>query len=292
MKKIIFLSLVLLLILVGCSNDSKEDNQSVSKSLDYTITGIEPGAGITEVTQNTINEYDELEGWTLSESSTAGMLAELDDAIKNEEPIIITGWSPHHMFIKHDLKYLEDPKKGMGEVEEVRTLVNKKLKNEKPSLYKILDQFSWDVKDLEMVMNDAQDTSFEEAADRWIQDNQKKVDEWFDGVEEIKSEDVELASVPWESEKASAAVIKQALEEKGYTVKITEVDPAILFEAVSNGDVDGTVAPWLPHTQGHLYEKHEGEFEDLGANLKGAKNGLVVPEYMDIDSIEDLEAKK
>ncbi|NAP01161.1 glycine/betaine ABC transporter, partial [Halomonas sp. MG34] len=34
------------------------------------------------------------------------------------------------------------------------------------------------------------------------------------------------------------------------------------------------------------------DFVDLGANLDGAKIGLVVPEYMeDINSIEDLKAK-
>ncbi|HWJ78070.1 MAG TPA: glycine/betaine ABC transporter, partial [Niallia sp.] len=29
--------------------------------------------------------------------------------------------------------------------------------------------------------------------------------------------------------------------------------------------------------------------EDLGTNLEGTKLGLVVPSYMDIDSIEDLK---
>ena len=37
-----------------------------------------------------------------------------------------------------------------------------------------------------------------------------------------------------------------------------------------------------------IYAKYEAEIDDLGANLEGAKIGLVVPAYMDIDSIEDL----
>lgn len=45
-------------------------------------------------------------------------------------------------------------------------------------------------------------------------------------------------------------------------------------------------------TQGHLYDKHEDEVVDLGSNLEGLQNGFVVPEYMDIDSIEDLEPKE
>lgn len=34
------------------------------------------------------------------------------------------------------------------------------------------------------------------------------------------------------------------------------------------------------------------DFVDLGENLKGTKTGFVVPTYMDIDSIEDLQPKK
>ena len=46
-----------------------------------------------------------LEGWELLESSTAGMLASLDAAIRNEEPIVVTGWTPHWKFSAYDLKY-------------------------------------------------------------------------------------------------------------------------------------------------------------------------------------------
>ena len=52
----------------------------------------------------------ELDDWTLVEGSSAAMVAELKKAYMNQEPIIITGWSPHWMFSSFDLKYLEDPK--------------------------------------------------------------------------------------------------------------------------------------------------------------------------------------
>ena len=41
-----------------------------------------------------------------------------------------------------------------------------------------------------------------------------------------------------------------------------------------------------------IYEQYEGEFEDLGPNLTGAKIGLAVPSYMEIDSLADLKPKK
>ena len=82
---------------------------------------------------------------------------------------------------------------------------------------------------------------------------------------------------------------RQVLEELGYEVTVTDVDPAVVFQAIANGEADATVAPWLPVTQGHHYEEHEGNFEDLGANSTDTRNGIVVPEYMDIESIEELE---
>ena len=71
---------------------------------------------------------------------------------------------------------------------------------------------------------------------------------------------------------------------------MTPVDPAIMFEAIANGQADANLAPWLPSTHSSFYEKHQGRtLLTLGENLTGTQNGLVVPEYMDIDSIEDLQ---
>lgn len=68
--------------------------------MEYTITGLEPGAGQTELNNQAIEEYENLASWEQETSSTGAMLAALDDAIKNEESIMITAWSPHYMFAK------------------------------------------------------------------------------------------------------------------------------------------------------------------------------------------------
>ena len=62
-----------------------------------------------------------------------------------------------------------------------------------------------------------------------------------------------------------------------------------MWTGVAEGSLDAHVAGWLPLTHADYYEKFEGKFEDLGSNLEGTKLGIVVPEYMDIDSIEDLK---
>src|SRR5699024_1725852 len=97
------MSLVLLVAFGdGDNEDAGESNESnISKDVDHTIIGIEPGAGISMATENALEEYDELSDWDVELSSTAAMMSELENAIDKEEPIVITGWNPHWMFAKY-----------------------------------------------------------------------------------------------------------------------------------------------------------------------------------------------
>ena len=53
-----------------------------------------------------------------------------------------------------------------------------------------------------------------------------------------------------------------------------------------------TLAPWLPSTHASFYEKHKENVVDLGENLTGTQKRIGCSEYMDIDSIEDLQPKE
>jgi len=300
---LLVIGLILIIFAAGCgsaedaSNEENEgaegtNEENYSEAVEYTITGIEPGAGITVSTENAIEEYDSLSGWTVETSSTAGMVTLLGEALENEEPIIVTGWNPHWKFAEYDnLKYLEDPKGVYGEAEVIKTLARNGLEEDKPNAYQILDQFYWEVEDMEGIMHEAQQTGeeIEAIATRWVEDNPDKVAEWTEGVEDVDGVPIELVSIPWDSERASSAVVAEVLTQKGFDVTVTPVDVSVVFESIANGDADATLAAWMPITHQEFYEDYEEDFVDLGANLEGAILGLVVPEYMDIDSIEDLE---
>ncbi|CRH90919.1 Glycine betaine/L-proline transport system permease protein proW [Chlamydia trachomatis] len=143
------------------------------------ITGIEPGAGIMDAAKSAQKEYDNLSDWELTVSSTGAMTSSLDKAIRNKEEIVVTGWSPHWMFSKYDLKYLEDPKKLFGEAENINTIARKGLKKDAPEVYRIVDRFHWTQKDMESVMLEINNGKTpEEAAKNWIKQNKKIVQEW------------------------------------------------------------------------------------------------------------------
>ncbi|QUX29465.1 glycine betaine ABC transporter substrate-binding protein [Nocardiopsis akebiae] len=106
------------------------------------IVGIDPGAGLTRVTQEeAMPGYGLDEDFELVTSSTAAMLAELDSAIAEEEPIVVTLWRPHPAYAQYDLKDLEDPEGLMGDAETVHAVGRDGFGEEYPELTGWLEGF-------------------------------------------------------------------------------------------------------------------------------------------------------
>lgn len=158
---------------------SIEDISDHADDLEGRITGIDPGAGIMSLTEDVIDQYGlDVE---LQSGSGATMTSALDTAIDNHEDIVITGWTPHWMFARWDLKYLDDPKNVFGGSEEIDTVVRKGLKEDMPEAYAILDNFSWTPEELGevMLLNQKDDADPYESAKQWVEDNPDIVSEWM-----------------------------------------------------------------------------------------------------------------
>ncbi|MFD2656765.1 glycine betaine ABC transporter substrate-binding protein [Gracilibacillus thailandensis] len=172
---------------IGLVVPSYMDVDSIADLTDeagQTITGIEPGAGVVSAAEKALEEYDNLSDWQVQTSSSGAMTTQLGEAIENEEPIIVTGWSPHWKFSEYDLKYLEDPEGVFGEAETIETMVREGLEEDLPNAYKVLDQFEWTEEDSNSVMLEINNgTDPEEAAADWVEANSDKVAEWTEGVE-------------------------------------------------------------------------------------------------------------
>lgn len=154
--------------------------EDLTNEADKTITGIEPGAGEMTSAQNTIDRYSNLQGWNLLGSSSGAMATALDKAYKDKKDIVVTGWSPHWMFSKYHLKYLEDPKGTMGKGENINTFVRKGLKSDDPKLEKILDKFNWTKSDMQSVMLEIQNGKTpKQASTKWLKANKTLADSWY-----------------------------------------------------------------------------------------------------------------
>lgn len=161
---------------VASIDDLKKED--VQKKLSGTIQGIDPGAGLTRLSEQAVKDYG-LDGYKLQISSEAGMLTTVDRAVRGEKWFVATAWSPHWMFGKHKLRYLDDPKKSLGEAEHVDILARKDFKSDDPEVAAFLSRMKVEIPDLEKAMFDAQETSYDAAVDKYIKDHPDQVKSWI-----------------------------------------------------------------------------------------------------------------
>ncbi len=145
------------------------------------IIGIDPEAGIMRQTREAMDVYG-LQDFMLISGSEISMAAELANAIRRLDWIVVTGWIPHWKFARWNLKFLEDPENVFGGREEIHTIVRKGLREDMPEIYEFLDNFYWTPEDMEQLMlwiEDQRGVYPEDSARRWMRFHRDKVQEWL-----------------------------------------------------------------------------------------------------------------
>lgn len=143
------------------------------------VQGIDPGAGLMQLSEKTIEEYGL--DYDLKSASGAAMTAALKRAIDRGEWIVVTGWTPHWMFGSFDLRFLEDTKGTLGEAEHIDAVVREGFKEDHPEIAAFLTNMHIPLDDLQAAMSEAQDSSYEEAIDDYIANNQERIQGWVEG---------------------------------------------------------------------------------------------------------------
>ncbi len=109
-----------------------------------------------------------------------------------------------------------------------------------------------------------------------------------DTVDENVDKEATIGYVLWDGEIASTNVMKLVLEEAGYDVEIIAVDAGALYQGLADSQFDFTTSAWLPQTQQNYWEQYGDDIDSVAVNLEDCRIGLVVPTYVTIDSIEEL----
>jgi glycine betaine/proline transport system substrate-binding protein len=156
--------------------DSMDQLKSIGDEVDKTIIGIDPGAGLTDVTQNSMMPAYGLDDWTLKTSSTSAMLAALKKATDAKKPIVVTLWRPHWAYGAFPIKDLKDPKGAMGKPDEIHVIGSKAFAKADPGVVAALKNFKMDpdtLTDLEtVVLRQYGDGKYQEGVKAWAKDHQ------------------------------------------------------------------------------------------------------------------------
>ena len=142
------------------------------------IVGIDAGAGIMKAADKALIEYDM--DYKLLTASEAAMTASLKKAIDGEKWVVVTGWTPHWMFSRVDLKMLEDPKGVFGDAEQIKTIARKGFSEDHPYVAEFLTNVSFTTEQIGSLMQDIEDAGNEAlGAQKWIDDNRELTNSWL-----------------------------------------------------------------------------------------------------------------
>ncbi|MFD1198686.1 glycine betaine ABC transporter substrate-binding protein [Brucella gallinifaecis] len=149
----------------------------IREKLKGEIQGIDPGAGLTRLSEEAIKKYGL--DYKLNVSSEAAMLTTVDRATRSDGWFVATSWSPHWMFGKYKLRYIADPEGALGGAEHVDAITRKGFKEDNPKAAALLAKMSIPIDELETAMFNAQETSYEKAVDKYIADHPERIKEWL-----------------------------------------------------------------------------------------------------------------
>jgi glycine betaine/proline transport system substrate-binding protein len=130
----------------------------VKAKLDGKILTSEVGNGQYKLTVKAMEQY-KLEGYKLVASSETGMLSELDRNLKRNKWALVNAWSPHWMFSKYPLRYLDDPKHMFGGTEQIHAVARKGFSAQNPQVAQFFAHYSIPQTDLEKLMMQAKESS-------------------------------------------------------------------------------------------------------------------------------------
>lgn len=160
--------------------DSLDELADNAELFDNTIIGIEPGAGLTQTTEEAVIPDYGLEGMNFITSSTPAMLTELDNAMESGDNVLVTLWRPHWAYDAYDIKDLEDPKGALGDAESLYSYGSSTFQEDHPEVAQWLKNFKMDSEKLHslenLLFNENDTEDYEPLVREWIAENQDYVD--------------------------------------------------------------------------------------------------------------------
>ena len=173
---------------------SFQDIARFKDALGGRIYGIEPGNDGNLLIQQMIdaNQY-ELGGFRMVESSEAGMLVQVQRAIRQKKPVVFLGWAPHPMNTQFDITYLDGGDAVFGPdfgAAKVYTAVPSDYETRCPNMGRLLNNLQFSVEIESQLMEKVLDKQDPQVVARnWLKANPAVLERWLDGVTTFNGDD-------------------------------------------------------------------------------------------------------
>src|SRR5699024_10457406 len=139
----------------------------------------EPGSGMAVSTNRTIEDND-MNDVEITENSTAAMLTQVETTIDNVEPIAFNAWRPHPMFVRCDIKFVEDPRVTCN-LDDIELLTTHEFAEESQTENTLYSNMNLSIDMVEkwlVSMDEGKEPRV--LAEIWVEENQDIVNEWLD----------------------------------------------------------------------------------------------------------------
>lgn len=148
------------------------------------IIGIEKEAGVMKKAEAAIEKY-KLKT-PLLYLSEAEMTERLADSILRRSEIVITGWEPHWMFARFEVRFLDDPDIVFGEREKIYTVARTNLEEKHPNAVRFFERMQLSEKQLNSLVYEVRlSEDPKQGVKKWIDENEYIVNQW---VKNLKPE--------------------------------------------------------------------------------------------------------
>jgi glycine betaine/proline transport system substrate-binding protein len=154
------------------------------KNYSNPVIGIDEGAGVMQKAHLAIEKYNlPVSLVSLSEDE---MIKQLEDSIKRRKEIVITGWEPHWIFARYEVKFLEDPDHVFGEKENIYTVGRTGIETGHPRAVRFFERMQLTEKQLNSLVYQVRlSEDPKQGVKNWMNENEYIVNQW---VKNLKPE--------------------------------------------------------------------------------------------------------
>jgi glycine betaine/proline transport system substrate-binding protein len=142
------------------------------------VIGIDEGAGVMQKARQALKTY-ELPNELVSLSEEE-MILHLEDSIKRRREIVITGWEPHWIFARYEVRFLDDPQNLFGAKENIYTVGRTEIEKDHPHAVRFFERMQLTEKQLNTLVYAVRlNEDPRQGARQWIREHEYIVNQWI-----------------------------------------------------------------------------------------------------------------